>query len=485
MPSRFNRCNLSRHRFLACFVCCLAIACSPTDLHAQFGGGGGGMGGGQAQAPAAATKAKFRDHIHNRDGMALRREEGDAVVAAVQLVGNQVISSTDILAELQTRKGRFYSEETVLSDVGRLNDMGSFDHVTFETEERVTAAPGSNGNATQKSVLVTFYVRERAMVSKVIYHGDYRMNDRELSGRSGIAEGDPLSEFAIETGKRRLIDYYQEEGFNQVSIVASIGLPGDSNAVVFRINEGPKERIDDIRIEGASIVSESRLKKVIQSRGPMMGIMSYIGNVADMKKIDADVNVLASYYHNLGFLTATVGRRIEYDPTGTWLTIVFVINEGPRFSIGDVQIVGNEYVTEESLRRRLELKSNDVFSGTKMRKDIGEIVYGYGELGFIYAEVNPKTIMRDENGIVDLVYEITEGDRWKVNSIRVEIDGEPHLMRETTMLNLIEMREGDYIDRRDLETGRNRIERSNLLETNPTIAEPPDIIVKPLEGSLR
>lgn len=484
MPSRPYHCDLSKHRFLACFVCCLAIACSPTTLPAQFGGGGSGMGGGQAQAPAAATKPKFRDHIHNRDGMALRREDGDAVVAEVRLIGNQVISTTDILAELQTRKGRFYSEETVLSDVSRLNDMGSFDHVTFETEERVTRANGSS-NATQKSVLVTFYVRERAMVSKVIYHGDYRMNDRELSGRSGITEGDPLSEFAIETGKRRLLDYYHEEGFNQAAIEASIGLPGDTNAVVFRINEGPLERIEDIQIEGASIVSESRLKKVIQSRGPMIGFLSYIGNVADMKKIDADVNVLASYYHNLGFLTATVGRRIEYDETGKWLTIVFVVHEGPRFKVGDVQIVGNEYVTEESLRKRLELKANDTFSGTKMRKDIGEIVYGYGELGFIYAEVNPKTIMRDENGIVDLVYEITEGDRWKVNSIRVEIDGEPHLMRESTMLNLIEMREGDYIDRRDLETGRNRIERSNLLETNPTIAEPPDIIVKPLEGSQR
>jgi outer membrane protein insertion porin family len=482
MPFRLYRCDLSKHRFLACFVCCLAIAFAPTDLHAQMGGG---MGGGQAQAPAATTKPKFRDHIHNRDGMALRREEGDAIVGEVRLVGNQVISTTDILAELQTRKGRFYSEETVLSDVGRLNDMGSFDHVTFETEERVVPGRGSNGNQPQKSVLVTFYVHERAMVSKVIYHGNYAMNDRELAGRAGITDGDPLSEFAIETGKRRLIDYYQEEGFNQAAIEATIGLPDDSNAVVFRINEGPKERIRDIQIEGASIVSESRLKKVIQSRGPMMGLMTYIGNVADMKKIDADVDVLASYYHNLGFLTATVGRRIEYDHTGKWMTITFVVNEGPRFTIGDVQIVGNEFVTEESLRRRLELKANDVFSGTKMRKDIGEIVYGYGELGFIYAEVNPKTIMRDENGIVDLVYEIIEGDRWKVNSIRVEIDGEPHLMRETTMLNLIEMQEGDYIDRRDLETGRNRIERSQLLETNPTIAAPPDIIVKPLEESLR
>ena len=50
-----------------------------------------------------------------------------------------------------------------------------------------------------------------------------------------------------------------------------------------------------------------------------------------MAKIDQDVDVLAAYYHNLGFLTATVGRRIEYDDDGKWITVNFVINEGPRF----------------------------------------------------------------------------------------------------------------------------------------------------------
>ena len=38
----------------------------------------------------------------------------------------------------------------------------------------------------------------------------------------------------------------------------------------------------------------------------------------------------------------------------------------------------------------------------------------------------------DEANVVDLVYEIAEGDRWKVGEIRVNIDGEPHLMRETS-----------------------------------------------------
>lgn len=473
-----------------------------TPASAQMGGGGmggGGMGGGGAQAPAGPEKAKFRDHVHAREGLALRRERGDAIVASVRVRGNRTVETSKIAAELETRKGRFYDSETVLADVRRLNEMGSFEHVTFNitqipagqeanVESGGEAIDGLSGNAENTAtgqVVVTFIVQERPMVTQVIYHGNRAMNDRELGGRAGITKGDPLSQFSIESGRRRLIDYYQDEGFNQATIESTIGLPNDPNAVVYRINEGPKERIAAINVEGSTIVTEARLKKIVQSRGPMAGVLTYIGNTADLKKIDQDVNVLSSYYHNLGFLTATVGRRIEYDISGKWMTVTFVVNEGPRFTIGDIQIIGNEFITEQSLRARLELVAGDQFNGTIMRRDIGEIIYGYGELGFIYAEVNPKTIMRDENGVVDLVYEISEGDRWKIGQISVNIDGEPHLMRETVMLNLIDMREGDWIDRRTLELSRRRIERGQLLETNPAIAAPPDIKVVPREDMLR
>ena len=382
-------------------------------------------------------------------------------------MGNKTVGLHRILQELQTRKSRFYDYETVLGDVRRLNDMGSFDHVTFKVDE------------TPEGVVVTYTLHERPTITKVIFHGNRALNDREIKGRAGINAKDPLNEFSIESGRRRLIDYYHEEGFNQVSIASSIGIKDDAGTVVFRINEGPKERIWDINIEGNTIVGEARLKKIINSRGRMAGVIAYLSNTADLAKIDQDVNVLAAYYHNLGFLTATVGRRIEYDDSGKWITVTFVIQEGPRFQVNDVQIVGTEFVEEESLRARLELKPGDMFDGTLMRRDVGELVYGYGELGFIYAEVEPKTVMRDEANVVDLVYEITEGDRWKVGEIRVNIDGEPHLMRETTMLNLVDLREGDWIDRRTLELNRRRLERSQLLETNPQIADPPDIKVIP------
>ncbi len=471
---------------------------------AQMGGGGMGGGGG-AQAPSAIEKPRFRDHIHTHAGMAFRRESGDSIVGSVRIIGNKSVSSADIFTELQTRKGRFYDSETVLTDVRRLNDMGSFDQVTFEVKPLTSRGPQESLGAPDSvaantpNVEVTFYVHERPMVSKVIFHGNRALNDREIAGRVGVTVGDPLSEFSVESGRRRLVDYYQEEGFNQAAVSATIAGQdfgsGQTPAmdaslvppgtVIFRINEGPKERIADIQVEGSTIVTEARLKKIISSRGPMAGFMSYLGNTADLKKIDQDVDSLSAYYHSLGFLTATVGRRIEYDESGKWVTVVFVVKEGPRFRIGDMQIVGNEFITEESLRARLELKEGDMFDGTIMRRDVGELVYGYGELGFIYAEVKPKTIMRDENGVADIVYEITEGDRWKVGRIMVNIDGEPHLMRETTMLNLVDMREGDWIDRKTLELSRRRIERSQLLETNPAIAATPDIKVIPRKDMLR
>lgn len=453
-------------------VACLMILLSSATVDAQFGGGGGGFGGpggGAAGggAPGPEQRPKFRDHIHSRDGLAVRREKGDAIVGSVRVVGNKTVGTHRILQELQTRRDRFYDYETVLGDVRRLNDMGSFDHVTF----KLNTQPGR--------VDVIFYVHELPSISKVIYHGNRRLGDRELKGRSGITPGDPRNEFTIESGRRRLLDYYHEEGFNQATITTVIGIKDEPGAVMYRINEGPKERIGEIRIKGSTILSEQRLKKVIASRGPMLGLYAYAGNTADLRKIDQDVNTLASYYHNLGFLTATVGRQIEYDENGQFMTVTFVIKEGERFKVNDIQVIGNEFITEESIRSRLELRPGDMFDGTLLRRDVSEIVYGYGELGFIYAEVEPQTVMRDEANVVDLVYQIVEGDRWKVGEIRVNIDGEPHLMRETTMLNLVDLREGDWIDRRKLEINKDRLERSQLLETNPQIAEPPDIKVVP------
>ncbi len=441
----------------------------------QMGGGGMGGGPGGGGAPPPEVRPKFRDHIHANDGMALHREKGDAIVLAVKITGNRAISTEQIIQQLKTRQGRFYDYETVLGDVRRLNDLGSFDQVRFNIKEFPE----------QKGVVVSFMLHERAVIKQVVFHGNRALNNRELNGRAGLNPNDPLSEFTIESARRRMLDFYHEKGFNQATVSTVPDQRVKPGVVAFRVNEGPLERIWDISIQGNTILSEARIKKIIKSRGPMAGVLPYFGNTADMERIDRDVDVIAATYHNLGYLTATVGRRISYDDSGKWIYVNFVINEGPRFTINSIQIEGNRFVTTESLQQRLSLKPDDMFDGTLMRKDVGELVYGYGEMGFIYAEVTPQTIMRDDSNSVDLIFKIEEGDRWRIGNIRVNIEGEPHLMRETTMLNMVDLREGDFIDRRLLEIARRRLQNSQLLEVNPQVADPPDIIVEPSDKDRR
>jgi outer membrane protein insertion porin family len=460
-------------RRLAVLVASLTLAMlfkTSSLAHAQMGGGGGAGGPGGGAGPGGPPeKPAFRDHVHERGGMRARRETGDSVVVDVTVTGNKNISTEKIFQQLQTRKDRFYDYETVLADIRRLNDMGSFEHVTFRLEE----VPGG--------MKVRFEVRERETISKVVYHGNRALNDRELSSRAGIMANDPMSEFSIESARRRLVDYYLEEGFNQVAIKTVRGAGTDSQVVIFRINEGPKERIAAVHVEGGTIVTAARLQKIVKSRGPFGGLLRHINNTADLGKIDQDVKVLESYYHNLGFLTATVGRRIEYDKSGKWITVTFVVNEGARYKVNDIRIIGNQYIETASLMNLLELKAGDMFDGTLMRRDVSEVIYAYGSLGFIYGEVAPQTVMRDEANLVDLVYTIQEGDRWKIRNINVNIDGEPHLMKDTTLLNQIDLVEGEFINRRTLELNRRRIERQSLLEVNPAVATPPDIKVVPVD----
>jgi len=449
------------------------LIASITLVAALIGGGdafgqlGGGAGGGGNDPPGPQQKPAFRDYVHERGGVKPVRETGEAIVADVTISGNSSISTDRVFQKLQTRKDRFYEFETVMADIRRLNEM--FETVTYELKER------------PDGIAVHFKVRERPTISKVYYHGNRAINDRDLAGRSGVNAGDPLNEFSIESARRRLLDYYHDEGFNQAVVSTVRGVGDDPNAVLFRINEGHKERIKAIHIQGSTVVSEARLCKVINSRGPTAGVLRYLNNAANLTKIDQDVKVLEAYYHNLGFLTATVGRRISYDKTGKWMTVTFVVNEGVRYRVNDIKIIGNQFIETQSLMDNLTLKQGDMFNGTLMRKDVAEIMYGYGSFGFIYAEVRPQTVMRDEDDLVDLVYNIVEGDRWKIRNININIDGDPHLMKDTTLLNQIDLVEGEYINRRTLELNRRRIERLSLLEVNPAVAEPPDIRVIPLD----
>ena len=72
--------------------------------------------------------------------------------------------------------------------------------------------------------------------------------------------------------------------------------------------------------------------------------------------IDADVNKLTAFYRSFGYFQAKVGRELVFDEKNKWLTLRFVIHEGPRYQVESVAFIGNKLFASESLTTGVVLK---------------------------------------------------------------------------------------------------------------------------------
>lgn len=432
----------------------------------QFGGGGmGGPGGGNGPAVPGIEKPKFRDHLFEQGGMRVTREQGDQLVASISVRGNRTIGLDRIMSQVQTRPGRVYDFNLLMEDIRRLHKFGAFGEIRHEIED------------TPEGVKITLVVSERPVVQAVVFLGNRALDDRELKGRVGVAPGDPLNDFAIESARTRLQDFYREEGFNQASVEATIGKPDFPNAVVFRISEGPLERIGKIEIEGNTFVSSARLEKIIKSREAFWGMFNVL-NKAKIDVIEADIALLTQYYRDLGFFEAEVGKMMQYDKSGKYLNLRFVIKEGPRYFIRNIKIVGTKFVDPESLMTDLRLKSGDAFDRGKLNADVTSIRYSLGSVGFIFADVQARPTVLDEPGQVDLIYRVAEGDQYRCGELRIHVEGDDHLVAQHVIENRLDFRPGDMLDRRSLDISERLLKSTQVFTTNPAEGPPPSIKVQ-------
>ena len=196
-------------------------------------------------------------------------------------------------------------------------------------------------------------------------------------------------------------------------------------------------------------------------------------------KLDEDVERLTAYYRGLGFFRARIGRELEFNEKENWVTITFVIDEGPRYKIRNVSVIGNTKYTSDELLAELKLKSGEYFNQAKMTADVSALQDKYGSIGYVFADVKADPRFLEEPGQLDLVYNINEGDRYRVGKINVDIKGEYPHTQITTILNRLSFKPGDIVDIREIRASERRMRASGLFEANPATGNAPKIVFSP------
>ena len=428
---------------------------------------------GNQQLPAFEDPS-FKDKLWEAGGPQFSNAGTGKLILSVTIEGEQSVSEHKILSHMQSRVDRVFDPETLNRDLSALYGTELFSRIKPSYTE------------TAEGVHLKLVVQEKPIVSRVIYHGNVKLDDRILKKHAGIEPGDPISGASVEQAKNRLVDLYRDKGFGNADVqVAKGNRPGDRD-VIFRISEGELERVAKVEFIGNYAFSTDLLKTKIKTKDARKGLTSYIGNVADRSKIDEDQDRLYQYYRRLGYFDAKLQHSIKYDESGKWLTITFVISEGAQFFVNEIAVSGNKYFTNEELMSLATLKDGVAFNQDKMERDARSIRELYGAKGFIFVEVTPTPVYLPDNKI-NLIYEIEEGEVYVAEDVRVHIAGDSTYTKERVILNQAgtNVRPGELIDARELVAMERRLSYSQIVEVDPSKGEPPRVEVQRPEEDLQ
>jgi outer membrane protein insertion porin family len=355
----------------------------------------GGLGplGAPAQAPTEAPAPASA-----YDGRVIRE---------LRIEGLRLIDEGYVRNQLRTAAGQPYSAATMSDDIGRLLRTGRF------LDAQAVPEPVDG------EVDVVLRLVEKPIIAAVEITGNVKFNTKELLKLLDFAVGDPVDRFLINQGRDAIERKYRDEGYAYVEVTVDEAMLRDEQVVAYRITEGPRVRVREIMYEGNVAYTKRELDKLVSSKSyiPIFRTGDYDPDLAER-----DAANIQTFYREHGFLEAEVSYRPEFiDAARENLRLVFVINEGIRYVVREIRILGNAVFTDDEIGALMNLREGMFFDAFLLKADKERIEREYGQQGYIYAAVTPSRVFAEEPEQVILTLNINEGNQYYFG--RIEING--------------------------------------------------------------
>ncbi len=397
--------------------------------------------------------------------------DSSQLVADLVITGNRRVATHEISRLMSTRPGRFFDPDRLQEDVEKIWRMPDVNRVLGPFLQR-----------TPQGVVVSIEIQERNVIEEIRFVGNRGLTDRQLLREAGLETGQAMDAYQIRMAKSRIEELYKTKGFPRTQIEVLDGEQAGDDNVVFLIHEDQKQRIWKAQFEGNNIASDARLRSLIESKP---GILKMFGGLVNRDSIEQDILKLTNYYRSLGFFNARIGREIQESNDGRWMTIRFIIDEGPRYRVRDVRFVGNQTFSTEQLERLVKLRpegeQSPEFNVARMNSDVVTLRDLYGSQGFVFADVVAEPRFLEEPGELDIVYRIEEGKQYRVGEINVYFEGNYGITRREVVMNRLSLRPGDLIDVREIRDSERRMNAAQIFADPSTGSPGPKIVIRPPE----
>ncbi len=484
-PSRFGGRGLQSP--LALLILCSGLAVAAPAM-AQQSGQNSGVAPKLPEKDAITAPPKELQAFEGRLIRSIITRRGGVAGAAPEPLDAEL--DTLLRNQMRTKAGGAYQQEVITEDITRLNRLGRFRQV----ENRVQLLDDG-------SVDLIFTVEPQPVVQDVQVVGNKRLTDQDIAREVDIIVGTPADPLQLERSARRIEDLYRKKGYYLAQVTVDKEELDKTNIVLFRVREGERIRVVDIRFEGNNTFSRDELRTNIKTKIAWLLERAPL----DDDVLESDVAEVIKYYRDRGYLDVRADKVVRPSPDGREAIVTFVVDEGRQYTLRSVEAYYPEmarvYGSMEEAKRNAEpgekilpmglkevavyrygaftaeqikglmlIKPGDAYSVDKLEKSTEAIRAALGKLGYSSAIQAPgvgsnavrRRELRDpEKPEVDLLLLIDQGKQYKTGEVIVRGND---LTKQEVVLRQVQVLPDRPLDAIKLEESEKRLQNINLFD---------------------
>jgi outer membrane protein insertion porin family len=284
------------------------------------------------------------------------------VISRVIFEGNKKVKDEQLATEVQSKPRGSLSRPTVQSDTQRITEIyrrqGRYD---VSVVPQIIEQPNNR-------VDLVFEISEggKTGVRSIEFVGNsavssYRLRDviktRETNILSFLGSGDVYDPDRVEADRDLIRRYYLKNGYADVQVVAALTEYDPERRgfmVTFKIEEGQQYRVGSIDIQSNIRGLDANAFRPFLRLG--------VGSVYNGEAIEKSVEEITVESSRRGYAFATVRPRGERNFQNATVSIVLVIEEGPRVYVERINVRGNTRTKDYVIRREFDLAEGDAYN---------------------------------------------------------------------------------------------------------------------------
>jgi len=378
-------------------------------------------------------------------------------IASIAPAGNVLIDAGAILKKIESKPGAPYNPAALREDLKAVAAMGYFDDVQIE------AADGPNGKN------VVFRVFEKPLIKTLKFQGLDAIKEEDIKKDIDIKENFVLNSGKLNEGAEKIKELYRAKGYYNTTVKVDIAYPDDKGAIVtYIVDEGKKVYVKEISFHGNTTFSAKQLRKQMDTSEK--GFFSWLtdSGLLDKDKVKRDSDKIVAFYRDNGFLEARVSQP-EIRQEDKWLFVTFTVNEGPRFTVGQVDCDGDLIVAKDQILDLMTIKKEKYMSSKVVRDNVTAINDLYAEHGYAFSDIQPDLKKSETAQSADLTLHIRKGELTYIN--RIIIKGNART-RDNVIRRELTVYEGNIFNSKALRESSQNLQRLQFFEQVNITPEP-------------